>query len=298
MMNPIELLAWLTWDPPREAFTVPLLDRPIMWYGICFVLGFIAGYFVMIPIVSRKLKDSRPALSAIDVRNTSFWLVDRLTWYVLIGAIVGARLGHVFFYDWPIYRDNPLDIFKIWEGGLASHGGVIGIFIALFFYKRIVLKNFPEFTFLGLLDLLVVPTALAVCFIRIGNFFNQEILGTQTSLPWAVLFGHPADGSYPVPRHPAQLYEAISYFLTFIILYSLWKWQYDRLKPGILSGLFFILVFGSRFFIEFLKERQGLVLDESFLQTGQYLSLPFIALGVLLLSLNTKTSCCTIKRPR
>jgi phosphatidylglycerol---prolipoprotein diacylglyceryl transferase len=135
-----------------------------------------------------------------------------------------------------------------------------------------------------------IPTAFVACCIRIGNFFNQEILGTITSVPWAVVFGDPFDGSTPAPRHPVQLYEAICYLLTCFILLALWKLKRNKLRPGALVGLFFILIFGSRFIIEFWKQPQGMMIDESYLQTGQYLSIPFIVAGFWLFV----RGCCPI----
>lgn len=218
-----------------------------------------------------------------SVKDLSMSLTDKLTWFIIIGTIVGARLGHVFFYEWPFYQNHLLDIFKVWHGGLASHGGAIGVIIAIIAFVVSTRKQFPELNFMKILDIVVIPTALVGCLIRIGNFFNQEILGTETDLPWAVIFDRPADLSEPVPRHPVQLYESLTYLFTFIVLITLWKKSFKALGSGFYSGLFFVLVFGSRFFIEFLKERQGLMIDESFLQTGQYLSVPFIAIGALLL---------------
>lgn len=134
-----------------------------------------------------------------------------------------------------------------------------------------------------LMDVLVIPTAVVATFIRIANFFNQEILGSETTLPWGIIFGHPSDGSNVVPRHPVQLYEAMAYFGTFVVLYSIWKKWGTALKPGILSGVFFVLVFGSRFFIEFLKTDQVSWLDHTSLHMGQMLSIPFVILGLCLI---------------
>lgn len=277
MIHP--LFAWLYWDPERVVFTVPLIERPIVWYGLWFVFGFIVGYFLLVYMFQKTLQPRFGNAS----RNLAYALIDRMTWFVVCGTLIGARLGHVFFYDWPRYAAHPLDILKIWEGGLASHGGTIGIMIAIFCYQRLFCKPYPELSFLKILDLFSVPTAFGACCIRIGNFTNQEILGTPTNLPWAIIFGHPADGSAPVPRHPAQLYEAVVYLGIFILLYYLWRYRSEKLRPGVLLGTFFVLTFASRFFIEFIKNPQSLVIDESLLQMGQYLSIPFIALGIILI---------------
>lgn len=286
MMHPT--LAWLYWNPERTAFTIPFINRPVVWYGLWFVLGFIVGYLILLPMFRYQLQKSRhisnedsEALRSLN--PLAYMLLDRLTWFVVGGTIIGARLGHVFFYDWPRYQNNLGDILKVWEGGLASHGGAVGVLIGLILYQRLIRKNFPEFTFITLLDLIVVPTAFTAFCIRMGNFFNQEILGSPSNVPWAVIFGDPIDGKEIAPRHPVQLYEAAVYLLTFFFLWFLWRKWRDDLKPGVLSGLFFIMVFGARFLIEFLKTPQSLMFKETFLQTGQYLSIPFILWGIILL---------------
>jgi phosphatidylglycerol---prolipoprotein diacylglyceryl transferase len=291
-MQAFYYLAWLYWNPPREAFRVPWIDRPVMWYGVCFVLGFIIGYLLFIPILKRKLISIESkkleacfAKSFENLHDLSIYLTDRLTWFIVFGMIIGARLGHVFFYDWPHYQHDIVGIVKVWEGGLASHGGTIGTLIAIYVYQKTLLNQLPEITFLSLIDILTIPSAFIAFCIRIGNFFNQEILGTVTTVPWAIIFGQPADGTVPIPRHPTQLYEALSYLGIFALLYFLWKTRGETLKPGTLSGLIFLLIFGMRFFIEFLKMPQSMLIDESYLQMGQYLSLPFIALGFYLLFL-------------
>lgn len=247
-MVSIPSLAWLYWDPPKEAFTIPFINLAVAWYGILFAGGFVLGYFILLPMLRRKFNDPEGTLSA------SF--ADRITWFIVLGTVIGARLGHVLFYDWPYYSQNPWEILMIRNGGLASHGGTLGVIVGLMLFMRWNKKRYPPLSFVQLMDLLVVPTAMAVMFIRLGNFFNQEILGNVTTVPWAIVFGHPADGTPPEPRHPAQLYEAFAYLATFIILYTLWKKWSEQLKPGILSGLFFIFVFGSRFLIEYVKAPQ------------------------------------------
>lgn len=350
------MIAWFYWDPPRELFTIPIIDRPIAIYGLCFVTGFFIAYFIIARMLSKKLANSnhiserdiaswqalikiiqsnldKPAstlynaIQNLDIKlrneikqfqfmqepssvqkrallnmvnnlgrsrshleqifpkalystkDMGYYLTDRMVWFVVLGTLIGARLGHIFFYDWYFYSSHPLDAFKIWEGGLASHGGIIGIIISLVMYKKIVLKDFPEISFLGLLDIMVMPSTLAGAFIRIGNFFNQEILGPPTDLPWAIIFGHPIDGSPALPRHPTQLYEAIGYTIIAAILYYEWKRKGNQLRTGYLFGLCFVLVFSFRFLIEFIKLPQSSMIEETFLQTGQILSIPFVLLG-------------------
>lgn len=274
----LSLFAWLYWNPDRVVFTVPVIDRPVVWYGLWFVSGLIASYLLLIPMFKQKLQTTYGEA----FKGQAIPLLDRLTWFMIGGILIGARLGHVFFYEWARYQDNWMEIPKIWKGGLASHGAAVGILSALYFYQRSIRRQYPAFSFITLLDMIVIPAAFTGVCIRIGNFFNQEILGIPSQMPWAVVFGDPADGSAPQPLHPVQLYEAGAYLITFIFLYALWRIKGSKLPSGLLSGLFFILLFSSRFLIEFLKTHQSTVIDESFLQMGQYLSVPFIVAGIFL----------------
>jgi len=273
----VKTTSWLYWDPNPIAFQIPGIDLPVFTYGLFFVTGFILGYLILIPIFAQALKGEP------DVKRLSRELVDRLTWYVVVGTIIGARLGHVIFYDLERYLRDPLSILNTREGGLASHGGAIGILLALYLFQRFALKKFPSISFIKLLDMIVIPAALAGCFIRIGNFFNQEIVGIPSKMPWAIIFGHPAEGGPIVARHPAQLYEACAYLIIFICLYSLWFFKGERLKAGLTSGLFFFSLFTSRFLIEFWKAPQTSLFDQTYLQMGQLLSIPFIILGLALI---------------
>lgn len=271
------MIAYFTWDPSPSLFnfTIPLLNRPLLWYGFLFALGFFAGYLVLTHLLKRYFV-SKGEFHKADVRK----FAEQLTFYVILGGLIGARLGDILFYQSfsEIVRD-PFSIIAVWRGGLASHGGAVGILIALWiFAKR------HKLAFWTVVDFVVIPTALAAVFIRIGNFFNQEILGVPTTLPWGVLFLHPADGGPLVPRHPAQLYEAGWYLLVFGVLFAYWR-RHSSFKPsGRLTGLFLLLVFGFRFFIEILKVEQSAYLtSSSFLTMGQILSLPFIGLGLWLI---------------
>jgi prolipoprotein diacylglyceryl transferase len=238
--------------------------------------------FLQLPSASREELQQVLEGSLASPQQTAYLLTDRLCWFAVAGTIIGARLGAVFFYDWPYFRQHPTEILKIWHGGLASHGGAIGVLLALYLYMRYIQKWIPQLTFLQLLDQVAIPSALTCCFIRLGNFINQEIVGIPTDLPWGVLFGHPAENVTAVPRHPVQLYEASAYLLTFLILWQMWKYQHSNQKPGVLAGMLFILGFGSRFILEFWKSNQDSIVRFSFLQTGQILSIPFIFLGIFL----------------
>ncbi len=265
---------FISWDPERIAFTIPYFNIAIMWYGIFFALGFVAAYFIFISTATRY---------CTSANVTVYKFADTLLWYILLGTLIGARLGHVLFYDLDYYLANPIEIIMIRNGGLASHGGSAGVLLALFLFVKFNKKRFPNLTYLALIDLIAIPTPLVGCFIRIGNFFNQEIVGTATNFPLAIIFQHPAEPVLPIQRHPAQLYEAFAYLLIFIVLYAVWNVKRENVKPGTLSGLLFILVFGARFLIEFVKIPQDAHQMIAHLQTGQILSLPFILLGILLL---------------
>ncbi|MDR3623935.1 MAG: prolipoprotein diacylglyceryl transferase [Chlamydiales bacterium] len=278
------LFLFFYWDPPRSAFVLPWIHHPVAWYGILFACGFFLAYLLVKKIFAIRL---RPYVE--DSVKVAAKLTDTLTWYSVIGTVVGARLAEVFFYEWPYYSAHPWDIFKIWEGGLASHGGVLGVIVAMLYFRWHIRKTYPSLTLITILDTAVIPGALVGSFIRFGNFINQEILGVESKVPWAVLFGHPAERVPFVPRHPVQLYEACFYFCLFIFLATLWFLKKEKLKEGVCSGLFFILLFSFRFCIEWLKLPQSAVLDESFLNAGQYLSIPFILFGIFLLFRQVKS---------
>lgn len=272
-------LCAIYWDPKPEIFTLPIVHWPILWYGVLFALGFAIGFPIFVNILTRFLGK--------DQKRKAVAITDRLTVYMIIATIVGARVGHFLFYEHPAnYLSDPLEIFRVWEGvrGLASHGAAAAIILALILFSYRIRSLEPKLTWIRLLDFVCIPTALAACLIRIGNFINQEILGTPTRLPWGVIFGHPSDGSPPFPRHPVQLYEAFFYLLVFILLWRLSFKKSFLFSRGKLIGLFLILVFGFRFFIEFLKIEQSHLLSSSPLTMGQFLSVPAILAGILFYS--------------
>jgi prolipoprotein diacylglyceryl transferase len=190
-------------------------------------------------------------------------------------------LGHFLFYEKPEeYLLHPLEIFKIWEGGLASHGAVLGIILGVFLFQRKSLSFTSSLNWLRLLDFISIPAALCGFWIRIGNFFNQEVLGKATQLPWGVIFGHPVDHQLlQEPRHPVQIYEALFYLGVFYFLWRLSLKPYFLKSSGKLIGLFLILVFGFRFFVEYVKMEQSQLVSFSFLTMGQILSIPVVFLG-------------------
>ena len=245
------------------------------WYGLLFVSGLIIGYFVIKRMFQKE--------------NISNELLDKLVMYTVLATIIGARLGHVFFYDWEHYSQHPEQIIMIWKGGLASHGAAIAILISLYLYAKYPLKK----PFLWILDRMAAPIAIGATFIRLGNLMNQEIVGHVTNVPWAfkfTLYFNESIGNYdPSPRHPSQLYEALLYLIIFgVLLFLFWKrnlWQ----KPGFIFGTFLILVFTARFFIEFTKEGQTARDFELVLNTGQLLSIPFMLAGFIILIRSLKT---------
>jgi prolipoprotein diacylglyceryl transferase len=261
------------------------------WYGLLFVSGMILGYFVI-----RKM---------FKQENISNELLDKLVMYMVPATVIGARLGHVFFYGpyWGPegYLSNPIEIFKIWEGGLASHGAAIVILLALWYFSNKVIKR----PYLWMLDRIAAPIAIAGAFIRLGNLVNHEMVGYVTDVPCGFRFLHHdcmnlIDGQYlcewsdiPV-RHPANLYESLAYFLSFgILMFLFWK-KHAWKKQGMVFGTFLILIFGFRFLIEFVKESQtdndSIVDVSTGLNTGQWLSVPLVLAGIILIILARKKS--------
>ncbi len=230
----------------------------IRYYSLGFILGFYIGYAYMKSIFTKK--------------GFSKTALDDLLLYVFWGTIIGARLGHCLFYEPEVYLRDPIAILKVWEGGLASHGGTLGVIIAVYFYCR----RYPDITMKFLADELTFPIAITAGFIRLGNLFNSEIIGRPTGADWGVIF----DRVDAIPRYPAQLFESIAYFATaFLIL--IWQkrsaWLNEPLRR---NGLMFAMIFTARFFIEFFKEVQVSFEESMPLDMGQLLSIPFITFGV------------------
>ncbi len=200
--------------------------------------------------------------------------LDSLFVLAVVGIIVGARLVHCLFYEPEYYLSNPVEILKIWKGGLASHGGGLGVLLATLYYCK---KH--KIGYLWIVDRLVIPTALFGFFVRTGNFFNSEIIGKQTDVAWAIVF----ERVDLLPRHPAQLYEAFAYLAIFAALMILYKKFHKSLPAGTLMGTFLISTFVARFIVEFFKQRQASYNTDFLLSTGQALSIPFILVGIVLL---------------
>lgn len=245
------------WDLDPVLFTLGPIT--IYWYGLFFAAAILVGYQLMSWIYRRE--------------NQSTGSLDSLLVYAVIGIIVGARLGHCLFYDPAYYLNNPLKILAIWEGGLASHGGGIGLLLAVYLFCQKTGQNY-----LWLLDRLALPTALFGFFVRTGNFFNSEIVGLPSDVPWAIVFARIDD----LPRHPTQLYEAFSYLAIFALLFCCYRFTKIKQFPGAILGLLLFLVFSARFLLEFVKTQQEAYATGIALTTGQLLSIPFLIAGVAL----------------
>lgn len=272
----------IVWNPRPEIFTIPGIDWPVRWYGLMWAMSFIASHFILNRVFKAEGRTNKE--------------LDTLTLYIILGTVIGARLGHCLFYGPQFdildaqgniiqegYISHPLNMLKVYEGGLASHGGAFGIIIAMILYCRKTKESW-----LWLFDKLVIAVPLASFFIRIGNLINGEIVGNKTNLPWGFIFKNNEEDvinleqiGTPIPaRHPAQLYEAIFYLLFFFVMYWLWKNKRTKLGPGFMFGLLCVVVFIQRFLVEFLKENQEAFESELPINMGQILSIPFILIGV------------------
>jgi phosphatidylglycerol:prolipoprotein diacylglycerol transferase len=263
----------ITWNVRPEI--LPIGSFELRWYSILFATGFVLGYMILSKVFKKE--------------GISQEILDKLTIYVVIGTVLGARLGHCLFYEPEYYLKHPLEMILPFQfnpfrltgfQGLASHGGMIGILIAIVFFVRKFKK--PYF---WVIDRLAMVAALAGSFIRWGNLMNSEIYGTQTDLPWGFRFMMEQyyEGTAPeaiVPKHPTQIYEALSYLAIFFLLRFIYNKNNGQLKNGILTSIFMIATFTARFFIEFIKEDQVGFEEGMSLNMGQWLSVPFVLLGI------------------
>jgi prolipoprotein diacylglyceryl transferase len=276
----------IDWAPNEIFFSLGPIE--IHWYSIMFIIAFSLGYYIISKIY---INDKKPVE-----------LVEPLFIYVVLGTLIGARLGEVFFYNWEYFQNNLIEIllpikkdsnssllFGMVDGfkfvgyrGLASHGATIGIITSMFIYKN----KFKYDSVLWIFDRIVIPIAVGGMFVRIGNFFNSEIVGNYTGNNFGIIFSNRGE---IYPRHPAQLYEAFGYLILFILLWNLyWKSDFKNQK-GFLFGLFLICLFTIRVLVEFIKESQGGLEDQlGILSTGQWLSIPFILIGIFLMIFSKK----------
>lgn len=246
----------MIWDVEREIVSFgPLALR---WYSLLFASGIVAGYFI---VTGMFKKEGKP-----------MHLLDSLLFYIVVGTVVGARLGHCLFYEPADYLADPIRILYVWEGGLASHGGFTGVILALWLFSR----RHPEIPFFWLADRISAPGMLGATLIRIGNFFNSEILGHPTDKPWGIVFKKHDE----IARHPAQLYEALGYLVIAAIIHAVYLASDRKPKEGRLFGLCLVLGYGFRLFIERFKEVQVDFERDMALNMGQLLSVPFILIGL------------------
>jgi len=260
-------LNYINWNLDPEIANI--YGFSIRYYSLMFATG------IILTIHTLKWLFKKEGLSSKNL--------DKLKMYGIVGLVIGMRLGHCLFYELDYYLANPLEMILpirfLEEGGfeftgfqgLASHGGVLGFLIALFFYSRKTKQSM-----IGTLDLIAIAAPLLGVFIRLGNFMNSEIIGIRTTSPFGVIFERIDN----IPRHAAQLYEAISYFIIFTIMIFLYKKMRHKFKRGFFFGLVLVLIFVARFLIEFVKENQVGFEDEMSLNMGQILSIPYVVIGV------------------
>lgn len=288
------LLNYITWNVDPVLFSVGSLQ--VRWYGLLWAVGFFIGYFIMRRIY-RKEKMTDDSL-------------DKLLIYMLLSTVIGARLGHCLFYEPKEYLANPISMLYIWEGGLASHGGAIGILVGLWLYVRSYNKskkekdNLQKINYIWILDRIVVAVCLVGALIRVGNVMNHEIYGTPTSLPWGFVFMRGAEqfcGTFDnytqctswasccppsewLPCHPTGLYEAFFCLVAMgILLWMYYKRDLGHKQPGLMFGTFLIIIFGSRILIEFLKNVQVAFEENMAFDMGQWLSVPFVVIGIVMI---------------
>lgn len=272
-----------TWNPDQVLLDLGFFQ--LRYYSLMFVIAFSLGWFIMKKIYKNE--------------NQSEEALDSLFIYTVLATLIGARLGHFLFYQPSVFITDPLSIilpveftpeFKfVGYRGLASHGAAIGIIIAMYYYSKKIIHK----PILWILDRIVIPVAIGGVFVRLGNFFNSEIIGKPTNSDYGVVFAQLGES---FPRHPAQLYEAAGYVIVFLILWYFY-WKTDKKdKSGYIFGLFLVLLWTVRFIAEFFKKSQGGFESElGILSTGQWLSIPFILVGIYLMyrSAKVKTSSTT-----
>ena len=256
----MDILSFIHWNVSPEIFSLGPIH--VRWYGLFFAIGFLFGYQQVEKMFKHENEDMK-------------WL-ESLFIYLIVATVVGARLGHVFFYGWDYYSQHPIEILYVWQGGLASHGGVLGIIVAMIIWSMKISKR----NILWVLDRIVVPSVFVGALIRLGNLMNSEIYGNPTTLPWGFIFERNHE---TIAKHPTQIYESLSYLFTFAVLYYMYWKTKAKDYLGLLTGVFFILVFGTRFFIEFIKEVQETFEKGMMLDMGQWLSIPFVLTGIALI---------------
>jgi phosphatidylglycerol:prolipoprotein diacylglycerol transferase len=267
------MLTYIAWNvnPDIYTFNINGTELPLRWYGVLFAAGFLIAQQILYYIFRKDLKPSGD--------------VDKLTIYIVVGTIIGARLGHYIFYEWELLLQAPgtwfISLITPPFSGLASHGGTMAVLVAIYLYSR----QKDDQSFLWAVDRIAVVAPLTGAFIRFGNLMNSEIYGEATSLPWAFIFQRETDPSLlPLePRHPTQLYEMLVYLLLFAYTFYLWKYKRATIPVGTITAVLLIVLFTARFLIEFLKNNQSGFENELFLNMGQLLSIPAVILGIVIL---------------
>lgn len=260
---------YINWNIDPEIFRIG--GFALRYYSIMFAFAFIGSYIILSKIYIKE--------------KVSIQLLNKLVIFVFLGTLIGARLGHTLFYEFDYYKDHLLEIilpFRIADGkfeltgyqGLASHGGAIGILLAVVLYCRKYKQSF-----LWIMDRLGIVAALSAFFIRLGNLFNSEIIGKPTNVSWAFIF----EKVDAIPRHPAQLYEAILYLAIFLILWFMYRAKANKTTNGFLFGCFLVMLFSVRFLVEFAKENQESFENSMLVNMGQILSIPFVLAGLYLM---------------
>lgn len=258
------LLSVFHWNGSPDIFSLQIGDFEfaVRWYSLMFGLSFFLGFYLFQYIYKTEKKNLED--------------LDDLVMYMFLATIIGARLGHVLFYDFHYYFiENPAEILQVWKGGLASHGAIFTILLALYIF----VKRHSGYTFIWLMDRVVWGVALAAGFIRVGNFFNSEIIGVPTDGSWGVVFAQLGE---TFPRVPIMLFESASYFFVFVILSFIYLSKKGQVRAGLMSAIFFILMLSFRFLWEFWKSDYGEKIALG-LNSGQLLSIPFILVGFGLL---------------
>ncbi len=264
------MLDYIVWTVDPILFSLGPIS--VRWYGLMWALGFLVGFWIISKVYQRE---------GIPEEQT-----EKVFIYMLVGTVIGARLGHCFFYDFSYYAKHPLEVLCVWQGGLSSHGGACGILLSLWIFSRKVVKK----SFIWVMDRIVLPVAICGACIRFGNLMNHEIYGHPTDLPWAFEFitnihrwQMGAEPIFSAPSHPTQIYESLYCLVTFaVVMFLYWKTN-AREFEGFIFGVFLIMVFLTRFLLEFIKNNQEAFEDGMLLNMGQILSLPLIIWGAYLL---------------
>ena len=259
MMNSL-LLLFVRWDVHPNLFTFGPVE--IRYYGLMWALALGISAYIFSNLIKRE--------------GYSDKMFDSIFWYGVLSTIIGARLGHCLFYDPGYYLTHPVEILYIHQGGLASHGAAVGLLVGLWLFSR---KN--KMPYMWSLDRIAIAVCIAGALVRIGNLMNSEIYGEATSLPWGFVFVRAGE---TVPMHPTQIYEALAYLILFVVLcWMYYRKDVARKRPGVMFGIFLIALFGFRFFVEFIKNPQEEFERGMLLDMGQWLSVPFVILGVVIL---------------